>query len=410
MIEYKEFFSKYKKPARLFLEAATNIIPKLPTSEDNTFGVVVKSIGIIDTAIGYLKPKKPTKMISFLNTLIKEVEIMKNKQFVDMFFSTNLCDNFNIETVSVNDYMEIVVAESKDPTIGSLFFTQYSWSATPEYSAQFWYSSGFDFEKMLSELWVEYNKGIHIEMGKDSKNETKILYSHIHMKGDLFGSVEDRLISFSEKQKKYTDDKISRVYLFVGKPGTGKSIFALTFGMSLKKNIVSVNANNIVGSTISDIVFLIKTLKPSFLLIDDIDRAGDLEKCMSTLLTMISDMKEQFPELIVVLTVNDVTKLGDAFTRPGRIDEILEFDLPNDSDRFLILLKYADSFDLKIDDEKLSKIVEKTKDLSPAYLKEIMLQARYCDFDCLLGTIDQRKRILLKMDIKTTDLKPDMAV
>lgn len=76
---------------------------------------------------------------------------------------------------------------------------------------------------------------------------------------------------------------------------------------------------------------------------------------------------------VYIITTNEVNKsekLLSALMRPGRIDSIVELKKPDENLR----KKYIESWQVKLDDKTIERILEKTKDFSFAQLNYIQTE------------------------------------
>jgi ATP-dependent 26S proteasome regulatory subunit len=82
--------------------------------------------------------------------------------------------------------------------------------------------------------------------------------------------------------------------------------------------------------------------------------------------------------ILFILTTNAPEHLEAALaSRPGRIDQAIEFPLPDDDGRRKLIHLYARG--MKVADEVVNQLVRKTKNASPAFIKELMRRsAQYC--------------------------------
>jgi ATP-dependent 26S proteasome regulatory subunit len=82
--------------------------------------------------------------------------------------------------------------------------------------------------------------------------------------------------------------------------------------------------------------------------------------------------------VLFVLTTNRPEHLEVALaSRPGRIDQAIEFPLPDDQGRRQLIRLYACG--LALADEVVEVVVKKTKNASAAFIKELMRRsAQYC--------------------------------
>lgn len=358
---------------RQALAFSTDILPKIPKRGDGIIETVVKVLGIVDS---YTKVTngQSTALFEFFSSL--DLKEDTNQQFVNSFFATNLKSSFKVNHIPMGDFLDVVGATN--PEIGSIYFLEWHWGGRPEYASSFWYSNGFNFEKTMGVLWNEFHDRLHIGIVFDAnKGEIQVGYSEIPPLTDpLIGQLVVELEDFKDQHLKYLRDKVPRTYLFSGKQGCGKTSFALQLARLTHGRTLRIDANGLTSVGTRDLDLLIRSLSPDFLVIDDLDRCAELEKSLPTLFSTLSDFKGKFPNVTVCITINDITKLDAALLRPGRIDEIKEFEDPNEKDREEILQGYLKEFGVTgIDD--LSEIVKSTDGLTGGYLKEIAMQLKY---------------------------------
>jgi len=101
------------------------------------------------------------------------------------------------------------------------------------------------------------------------------------------------------------------------------------------------------------------------------------ESLLNKLLNEMDGLRED-AAVLFVLTTNRPEHLEAALaSRPGRIDQAIEFPLPDDQGRRQLIRLYACGLALK--DEVVELVVKKTKNSSPAFIKELMRRcAQYC--------------------------------
>jgi ATP-dependent 26S proteasome regulatory subunit len=94
------------------------------------------------------------------------------------------------------------------------------------------------------------------------------------------------------------------------------------------------------------------------------------ESLLNRLLNEMDGLRED-AKVLFVLTTNRPDQLEEALTsRPGRIDQAIEFPLPDEEGRRKLIRLYSGG--LNIGDGLLSFLVEKTKGGSGAFIKELM--------------------------------------
>jgi len=374
---------------RQALAFSTDIIPKIPTHKDGIFGTIVKVLGIFDS-LTKITNGKSTALFEFFSN--KDLIEASNQQFVNSFFGTDLRNSFKVNHVPIGEFLDVV--EASDPVIGTIYFLEWHWGGRPEYSANFWYTKEFSFEKTMGALWEEFHDRLHLGLVFDtSRSEIQVSYSEIPLMTDpLIGQLVLDLEEFKEQHLKYLHDKVPRTYLLAGKQGCGKTSFALQLAMLTCGRTLRIDANGLTSVGTKDLDLIIQSLSPNFLVIDDLDRCAELEKSLPTLFSTLTDFKGKFPNVTVCITINDITKLDAALLRPGRIDEIKEFEDPNATDREEILRGYLKEFGIE-GLEDISEIVACTEGLTGGYLREIALQLKYRPQSKVLKLVSRMKEL-----------------
>ncbi|QKF94859.1 AAA ATPase protein [Fadolivirus algeromassiliense] len=150
-------------------------------------------------------------------------------------------------------------------------------------------------------------------------------------------SIKDKLINqlskFYELGDMYDRYGVTwkRVHLFHGPPGSGKTSTILALASIFGKHIAKLTLTPDLNSQSLEILF--QTLpQNTFLLLEDVDALFTERKAtgsidFSTLLNCMDGLTTQ-RGMVLFMTTNHVTKLDQAFTRPGRVDFVLEFNLP----------------------------------------------------------------------------------
>ena len=101
------------------------------------------------------------------------------------------------------------------------------------------------------------------------------------------------------------------------------------------------------------------------------------------------DGLRQDADVIFILTTNRPDQLEPALaSRPGRIDQAIEFPLPDEQGREKLLQLYSRG--LELPGALLEVIVRRTKGASPAFIKELMRRAAQFQFEINAdGRLDQ---------------------
>lgn len=166
--------------------------------------------------------------------------------------------------------------------------------------------------------------------------------------GNLKAWLDARQGAFgSEKAKEFGLPEPKGV-LFLGPPGTGKSLTAKTtarrWGVPLLRLDVGKMFGSLVGQSESQTRQAIEAAEacaPCVLWIDEIEKglsSGGLDGGTSQRVfgTMLTWLQEKTKPVFVVATANDVSGLPPELLRKGRFDEIFFVDLPSLSERFEI--------------------------------------------------------------------------
>ena len=359
--------NKYLRKA---LQVATDILPKIPTRQDNLFSVIVKVIAIIDSVTRLATPSQNT-IYSFFDTL--DASVTTNSQFVDLFFSTPVHEMFEMESFEIDDYRSVQIAH-KDG-IGTLYFVEHRWGAKPEYGDEFWVSPGFRFDLVLNGLWDFFHGQIHIEVRPDERQgKTRTFFSEMPSITDpIIGKNAELLERIKKRHARFMEQEEPCTYLFLGKQGAGKTTMAQRYAHACGNRCIRIDAGGLTTVGVQDLDFLLKQLKPSFLLVDDIDKCATIALVLPTLLSLLSDLRAKHPKLTVILTAATAVGLDPALVRPRRIDKIIEFELPDVGEREQILSEYG------VSQLHLIKLARATKGLTAAYLQGIAAQLRCGD-------------------------------
>jgi hypothetical protein len=174
---------------------------------------------------------------------------------------------------------------------------------------------------------------------------------------------------------------IKKGVLFYGPPGTGKTHTIHYLASQLPDHTTLLVTAEQVG--LLDHYFqLARFLQPAMLVIEDVDliaRARETmygpcdESILNKLLNEMDGLRED-AAVLFVLTTNRPENLEAALaSRPGRIDQAIEFPLPDEGGRARLVRLYASG--LPLQDDVVDMIVRKTDRASAAFIKELMRRA-----------------------------------
>jgi ATP-dependent 26S proteasome regulatory subunit len=97
---------------------------------------------------------------------------------------------------------------------------------------------------------------------------------------------------------------------------------------------------------------------------------GGAEVLLNTLLNEMDGLRED-AEVLFILTTNRPDEIEPALaSRPGRIDQAIEFPLPDEEGRAKLTKLYA--YGLEVSGDLMESIVSRTKGVSAAFIRELM--------------------------------------
>jgi hypothetical protein len=166
--------------------------------------------------------------------------------------------------------------------------------------------------------------------------------------------------------------------LFYGPPGTGKTHTIHYLASQLPDfTTLLVTAEQV--AIIGQYFRLARFLQPAMMVIEDVDliarerehmRVPGEEVLLNKLLNEMDGLRED-ADVLFVLTTNRPDQLEPALaSRPGRIDQAIEFPLPDEDGRTKLVRLYSRG--LEVPAALLELIVRRSKGSSAAFIKELM--------------------------------------
>jgi hypothetical protein len=195
--------------------------------------------------------------------------------------------------------------------------------------------------------------------------------------------LEQNVTEFIQKRDrlKSLGMSIKKGLLFYGPPGTGKTHTIHYLASQLAEHTTLLITAEQVGM-LDEYMQLARLMQPAMIVLEDVDliartRTSMRNPCEEGLLNKLLNEMDGLREdaaLLFVLTTNRPEDLESALaSRPGRIDQAIEFPLPDEEGRRKLVKLYAGS--LQIPDDVVSVIVRKTSRASAAFIKELMRRA-----------------------------------
>lgn len=171
---------------------------------------------------------------------------------------------------------------------------------------------------------------------------------------------------------------VKRGLLFHGKPGTGKT-FMVKYLAQVCRDLTTfyLTAENI--SLLGYTCRLARLLQPAMVVIEDVDliaRDRESNQYLPAMHQLLNEMDgaEGDAAILFVLTTNRPEVLEEALvSRPGRVDQAIEFPLPDEACRRRLLDLYARG--LTVTGMDWTPVVQRTRGASAAFIKELMRKA-----------------------------------
>jgi SpoVK/Ycf46/Vps4 family AAA+-type ATPase len=165
--------------------------------------------------------------------------------------------------------------------------------------------------------------------------------------------------------------------LFYGPPGTGKTHTIHYLAKALAGHTTLLITAEQIG-LLSEYMALARLLQPAMVVMEDVDLvAGDrtqLETCEEVVLNKLlneMDGLNEDADILFVLTTNRPEALEAALaSRPGRVDQAIEFPLPDEVGRAKLVRLYSQG--ITVTDELIRTVVTRTENVSAAFIKELM--------------------------------------
>jgi len=197
--------------------------------------------------------------------------------------------------------------------------------------------------------------------------------------GKTLELLDHNVVQFVQHRSRLAEFRLAtkKGILFYGPPGTGKTHTIHYLAKCLEGHTTFLITAEQVG-LLGEYMTLARLLEPSIVVIEDVDLiAGDraeLGTCEEVLLNKLlneMDGLNEEADILFILTSNRPQALERALaSRPGRVDQAIEFPLPDHDGRQKLVRLYSRGVDLS--DDVVQAIVRKTEKVSAAFIKELM--------------------------------------
>lgn len=166
--------------------------------------------------------------------------------------------------------------------------------------------------------------------------------------------------------------------LFYGPPGTGKTHTIHFLARALEGHTTLLVSAEQVG-LLAEYMTLARLLQPSIVVLEDVDliardrsqmESACEEVLLNKLLNEMDGLKEE-ADILFILTTNRPEALESALaSRPGRIDQAIEFPPPDSAGRKKLVELYGKG--TRFPAEVLAELVRRTEGVSAAFIKELV--------------------------------------
>lgn len=193
-------------------------------------------------------------------------------------------------------------------------------------------------------------------------------------------ALERNVLQFAEQRSALRALGLStqKGLLFHGAPGTGKThCIRYLAGRLTDHTTLLVTAEEM--GVLPEYMALARLLQPALMVIEDADliardrseRANSCDEVMlNRLLNELDGLRER-ADVFFILTTNRPDTLEPALaSRPGRIDQAIEFPLPDEELRRRLIALYART--LPLPTALASELARRTEGASPAFIKEFL--------------------------------------
>lgn len=370
------------------LQFVNSIKNDLPTKDDSQLSASIKIIGLVSNLISRI-PDKDDAMGRISRAFnLKE---RYNPGLVDIISDFNLLSEFkrvdppaDINNSFSDRWGKVMIFSH--PKVGIVGMRE----SFSEVSSSILHSTDFSIDGIWDIVWDKVNGCVDIQPSP-AQYRTFRFSSYNIDEGHQFGSASKKIDDFIDKNRKFINLGYERSYLFLGPPGSGKTTMSQRFARAYSKRILQFSPDAVWQVNDIDLLRLVNESGADVVLIDEIDKLMENMNSHShgLMLSKIEKMRKCKKGLITIFTANSVKNFPDAMLRPGRIDDIIEFDYPCEDDRVAILKGYAEVLGVDMLDDVTSQVAKLSEGLTGAWLKEVVLQVKVSDSETACSLIEK---------------------
>ena len=236
-------------------------------------------------------------------------------------------------------------------------------------------------DDILDFIWSSLGTVIQLETESEDGPGLSYVPGELAQK-KIFGSSNGLISRLKSDFEYFRKTKVSRGYLLIGRPGTGKTgiVNAIVNSSEGRVFIISGLSGNY---SIEAMGSLFIHMRPDFIVFDDCDRSDSSSETIRAILKLLETVKDKNPHTNFLFTANTFSGIlqDDAVTRKGRIDQIFEVPEPNEDDRKEIFIQYAAEMNVSISPEDLNKCILSSEGMTGADIKEMCIQLQRANID-----------------------------
>jgi len=233
-------------------------------------------------------------------------------------------------------------------------------------------------------------RGKVISLATDQRNSINVQFREVPtiernaivLPDGLLDRIERHTIRFTEVSDRLRDAgrHLKRGMLLHGPPGTGKTLTAMYLVSRMEGRTVLIITGR-GAALIEHACDIARYLQPATVILEDVDliaeeRTRQEAGCGVLLFELLNQMDGigEDADILFLLTTNRPDILEPALAaRPGRIDQAVEIPLPDAAGRRRLVELYADG--LTLDTGNLDSLVERSKGVSGAFIRELLRKA-----------------------------------
>lgn len=263
--------------------------------------------------------------------------------------------------------------------------------AVPPGEAGLKLSQGFlaEVERLINQTASYRGKVISLEGGRNYSGKASSVKVHklrtvkredVILPEKTIGLLERNVREFIKQRESLRGlgMALKKGLLFYGPPGTGKTHTIQYLASQLPDHTTLLITSEQVG-LLDEYFLLARFLQPAMVVIEDVDliaraREDMRNPCEESLLNKLLNEMDGLREdaaILFILTTNRPEQLEAALaSRPGRVDQAIEFPLPDEDGRRKLVQLYSRG--LTVPGPIADLIVRKTKKASAAFIKELL--------------------------------------